>query len=251
MISWLRQNLQQAGLKNSKSAAALACLAVLAVFALIQDLLGVMWLSAATALGIAGLFLESLAARARRRSNRIAEEWPTVIETLESAAMVAMPLMQSLRDLADSSQLLVAKDFAWLCNRIDSGIGIDQSLFELKGRFGLANCDLTIETLRLVNEAGGSGFQAALGLQARTLRQRTSLLEQIYAKQGWVTSTAKVAVAAPWLIVALLSLRPENASAYNTPTGQVLLAAGLLASFLAIRLIALIGRIDTSKRVFA
>ena len=251
MISWLRENAQRAGLKNSKAAALFACLAVLAVFALVQDLLSVLWLSLASALGVAGLLLESLAARARKRGKLIGEEWPTVIEALESAAMVGMPLLESLRDLADSSHLLVAKDFAWLCDRIDSGASVDQSLAELKSRFGLANCDLTIETLRLVHEAGGSGFQAALSLQAKTLRQRTSLLDQLVAKQGWVTSTAKVAVAAPWLIVALLSFRQENASAYNTAAGQLLLAAGLLASFLALRLIALIGRIDLGKRVFA
>ena len=230
---------------------AAAGLAVVLAFALVQDWLGVIWLSVAIALGVSGLLLEALAGRARARAKRIEEEWPTVIDSLESAALAGMSLIESLRDLAESSQLLAAKDFAWLCDQSDSGLQLDAALEQLKARFGLASADLTIETLRLVNEAGGAGFQSALALQAKSIRQRTALLEQVVAKQGWVVGTAKVAVAAPWLIVVLLSFRPENAIAYNSAIGQLLLVLGLLASFVALRLIAVIGRIDVSQRVFA
>ena len=231
-------------------AVSLGLATLVSVFAVIQDLVGVYWLSIAVALGSLGLMLEWLAARARARSKRIEEEWPIVIESLESAAQSGLGLYESIRDLAESKHLLVARDFAGLCSACDSGVTLDAALIDLKGRFGLASIDLTIETLRLVNDAGGGGYQQALQLQAKSIRERSRLFEQVTAKQGWVVGTAKVAVASPWIIVTLLAFRPENLQVYNSAGGQLLLASGLLASFIAIRLISLIGTIDISSRVF-
>lgn len=250
MPSWLRLNLQRAGIASSRRALSVGALAVVLAFAIAQDLVGVFWLSIAVTVGTSGLLLEWLSARARDRSKRIEDEWPIVIESLDSAAQSGLGLYESLRDLAESKHLLVAGDIARLCAACDSGVPLDVALVELKDRFGLASSDLTIESLRLVNDAGGGGYQQALQLQVKSIRERSRLFEQVLAKQGWVVGTAKVAVAAPWIIVTLLATRPENLQAYNSAAGQLLLALGLLASFIAIRLIALIGRIDNSRRVF-
>ncbi len=250
MPSWLRLNLQRAGIASSRRALSVGALAVVLAFAIAQDLVGVFWLSIAVTVGTSGLLLEWLSARARDRSKRIVDEWPIVIESLDSAAQSGLGLYESLRDLAESKHLLVAGDIARLCAACDSGVPLDVALVELKDRFGLASSDLTIESLRLVNDAGGGGYQQALQLQVKSIRERSRLFEQVLAKQGWVVGTAKVAVAAPWIIVTLLATRPENLQAYNSAAGQLLLALGLLASFIAIRLIALIGRIDNSRRVF-
>jgi tight adherence protein B len=58
-------------------------------------------------------------------------------------------------------------------------------------------------------------------------------------------------VAAPWLIVVLLSGRPENAAAYSSLQGSMLLFAGLAASILAVYLISKIGKTDEQIRVLA
>jgi tight adherence protein B len=103
----------------------------------------------------------------------------------------------------------------------------------------------------VVNDSGGAGFVAALRQQAKSIRDDSALFQQIAAKQGWVRGTAKVAVAAPWLIVILLATRHENAQAYASVQGSLLLLAGLVASMLAIRLISLIGAFDEQRRVLA
>jgi tight adherence protein B len=77
------------------------------------------------------------------------------------------------------------------------------------------------------------------------------MFQQIAAKQGWVLGTAKVAVAAPWLIVILLASQPDNAKAYSSAAGSLLLLSGLVASIVAVRLISLIGAIDEPRRVLA
>ena len=251
MVSWLRTSISQAGFRDSLKLRTLGLLPVLLAFALVQDLLQVTVLSAAVALGVLGAELEALGVKARARTRQIEEEWPSVIESLESAAQAGLGLLESLRDIAESSQLTVATEFAALCNECDSGVRLDEALKRLKGRLALPCSDLTIETLRLANDSGSEGYQQTLHNQAKSIRERRAWAQQISAKQGWVLGTAKVAVTAPWLIVALLAMRSENAQVYNSEIGSVLLAAGLFASFVAIRLISLMGRIDLHKRVFA
>lgn len=236
---------------NSKSMLALLGLAPILTIAIVQDLLAVWVLSFASGLAVLGVEFESLTAMARRRSRLIEAEWPSVIESLQSAAQSAMSVLDSMRDLGESSHLVVAKDFGAACDSCDRAVSLDSALERLKANFGLAICDLTIETLRVVNSAGGAGFLDALTRQATTIRQRSLLNEQIQAKQGWVLGTAKIAVVAPWLIVAMLASRSENVESYNSPQGVGVLVAGLLASLMALRLISLIGRIEVNTRVLA
>ena len=51
----------------------------------------------------------------------------------------------------------------------------------------------------------------------------------IAARQSWTVVSARVAVAAPWLTLALLCTRPESAAAYRSATGALIVAvtAGL------------------------
>lgn len=229
----------------------MALVPVALTFTIVQEVIHVTLLSTAVAFGVLGLELEVLGQKARARTKLIEDEWPSVIESLESASQAGLSLLDSLRDIGESSQLIVGKEFAQLCNECDSGVRLDAALERLKQRLSLPSSDLTIETLRLANDSGSEGYQQTLHNQANSVRQRIALNQQILAKQGWVLGTAKVSVTAPWLIVGLLAMRSENAEVYNSQSGSTLLATGLIASFVAIRLIALIGRVDIRKRVFA
>jgi tight adherence protein B len=224
---------------------------ILLVFAFVQDLFQVWILSFSVCVALLALALEALSVRARARALQVSDEWPSVLESLESAAQSGISLLDSIRDLAESSQLLVSQDFAFAYQLCERGIGLDAALTQLKQRFGLSICDSTIETLRLVNDSGGAGYLSALRHQGRAIRASSSVSQQIQAKQGWVLGTAKIAVAAPWLIVVLLSGRPENAAAYSSLQGSMLLLAGLAASVVAVYLISKIGRTDEQIRVLA
>lgn len=251
MTSWLRQRLEQAGLADSAKFKFGSCLLPIVIFVAVQDVFEIWLLSLAATVATVALELEYLNVKARSRGRFIQEEWPTVLESLESAAQSSISLLDSMRDLGESTNLLVASDFTFACDLCDRGISLDTALAQLKPRFGLAICDSTVETLRVVNDSGGAGFVAALRQQAKSIRDDSALFQQIAAKQGWVRGTAKVAVAAPWLIVILLATRHENAQAYASVQGSLLLLAGLVASMLAIRLISLIGAFDEQRRVLA
>jgi tight adherence protein B len=221
------------------------------VFAFVQDVFQVWILSVSVCVALLALAIETLSIKARARARQVSDEWPSVLESFESAAQSGMSLLDSIRDLAESTQLLVSKDFAFAVQLCDLGLGLDAALTQLKQRFGLSICDSTIETLRLVNDSGGAGYLSALRHQSRAIRASSSVSLQIQAKQGWVLGTAKIAVAAPWLIVVLLSGRPENVAAYSSLQGSMLLLAGLAASVVAVYLITQIGKTEEQIRVLA
>ena len=251
MTNWLRLRFDQAAVANPMRLQVIAVVLLLLVFALVQDVFQVWILSLSVCVAALALALEALSLKAKARARQIADEWPAVLESLESAAQSGMSLLDSIRDLAESTQLLVSKDFAFACHLCERGLGLDTALAQLKNRFALSICDSTIETLRLVNDSGGAGYLSALRHQSRAIRSGSSIAQQVQAKQGWVLGTAKIAVAAPWLIVVLLSGRPENAAAYASVQGSFLLLAGLAASVVAVFLIGKIGKVDEQIRVLA
>jgi tight adherence protein B len=217
---------------------------------LVQEWLKVSGLSTAVAASIVAVEFEILAARRSRRQTKISQSWPLVIESLESAAVAGMSLLESFRDLGESDQLYVGKDFAECCNKIDSGLTFDSALDELKSSLAHHSADFTIELVRIANSTGSDGYVSALRNQANALRQESALKAQLEAKQGWVVGTAKLAVLAPWLIVVVLSFRPENAAIYRTAAGTGILLLGLIASALALRIVYRIGSLGTSVRIF-
>lgn len=251
MTNWLRLRFDQAGVTNPIRIQVATAILLLLVFAFVQDLFQIWILSLAVCVAFLALAIETLGIKAKARARHISDEWPSVLESLESAAQSGMSLLDSIRDLAESTQLLVAKDFAFAYQLCERGVGLDVSLTQLKQRFGLSICDSTIETLRLVNDSGGAGYLSALRHQSRAIRASSSVSQQVQAKQGWVLGTAKIAVAAPWLIVVLLSGRPENAAAYSSLQGSMLLLAGLAASVVAVYLISKIGKTAEQIRVLA
>lgn len=56
-------------------------------------------------------------------------------------------------------------------------------------------------------------------------------------------------MAAPWIVLGMLSLRPEAVAAYDTATGAFVLAAGGGICLIAYRLMVRIGRLPEEERV--
>jgi tight adherence protein B len=72
---------------------------------------------------------------------------------------------------------------------------------------------------------------------------------ELEARQSWTVNAARLAVAAPWIVLALLGTRPEAAQAYNSVAGTLVLATGGVCSIAAYRLMIRIGRLPDDPRV--
>ena len=73
---------------------------------------------------------------------------------------------------------------------------------------------------------------------------------EVIAKQGWVLGSAKVALAAPWLVAFLLVRLEQNRAAFETTLGAMVLITGLLLSVLAYVAVNKLGSLTLPGRIF-
>ncbi|MNW59678.1 hypothetical protein D3C74_376080 [compost metagenome] len=81
------------------------------------------------------------------------------------------------------------------------------------------------------------------------LREDERTRGELEARQSWTVSGARLAVAGPWVVLALLATRPETAQAYNSMQGVAVLGGGAVCSLVAYQLMRRIGRLPEEARV--
>jgi tight adherence protein B len=81
------------------------------------------------------------------------------------------------------------------------------------------------------------------------LRDELRVRGELETRQGWVANAAKLAVAGPWILLALLSLRSTSIQAYQQPAGVVVLVVGAVVSVVAYRVMVAMGRLPEDERV--
>ena len=81
------------------------------------------------------------------------------------------------------------------------------------------------------------------------LRDDARTRSELESRQSWSVNGARVAVAAPWLVLALLSFQGDVIQRYNSPVGALIIGAGAVVCVIAYRLMLRIGRLPEPERV--
>ncbi len=247
-----RERLVQAGLPRVgvPTIAVVSVILAVAATALVFILEPV--LVVAGAAGILVLLLPSMVvlwrARLHRRATRVV--WPDVVDQLVSAVRSGLALPDSVVTLASSGPPIIRAAFKEFESDFRLTGGFAESLDRLKDRLADPVADRIIETLRMSREVGGSELVTVLRNLATYLRQDVAIRSEIEARQSWIVNAARLGVAAPWVVLLMLSTRPEAARAYNSPTGIVVILAGLAISLIAYRIMVGIGRLPEERRWF-
>jgi len=253
MKSKLELLLIRAGFQN-QSAAQFLLLLVLS-FAILLGAVFMLTSSIAIAIsvGICALAqaLDSFRSKIKTEKLKQNQDWPKYLDSIHSAAWAGKSLPQAILD----SRAFAPQSMNWAITEFESdqaaGLSFELSLDNLKARLASPIADRFIEITRLASVSGGNGYLAALRAQSLQLRLENSNWNDIAVKQNWVLASAKLAVLAPWLVLVLLSMKPETSAAFQTETGILVLAFGLAASLLAFRLIRFLGAIPERKRILS
>lgn len=187
-------------------------------------------------------------ARNQRRATRVV--WPDVVDHLVSAVRSGLALPDSVVTLAHSGPPITRGAFAQFERDYRMTGGFADSLDRLKDRLADPVADRIIETLRMSREVGGNELSTVLRNLASYLRQDAAIRSEVEARQSWIVNAARLGVAAPWIVLLLLSTRPEAAQAYNSPAGVAVIVSGLAVSVVAYRLMIGIGRLPEERRWF-
>ena len=106
-----------------------------------------------------------------------------------------------------------------------------------------------VEALRIAREVGGGDLGRLLRSLSAFLRDDARTRSELESRQSWSVNGARVAVAAPWLVLALLSFQGDVIQRYNSAMGALIIGAGAVVCVVAYRLMLRIGRLPEPERV--
>lgn len=249
----IRDRLAQAGLARvSPATVGVVCMALgIAAAATVNALLGVAALAVAAGLVAAAIPVLAVSSRARARRRATRAVWPDVVDQLVSAVRSGVPLPDAVTALASVGPEATRAAFAEFERSYRATTNFGVAIDALKARLADPVGDRILETLRMAREVGGSELTTVLRALAAHLRQEAAIRSEVEARQSWVVNAARLGVAAPWLVLVLLSTRPEAAHAYNSPAGGALVVSGLVVSVVAYRIMVRLGRLPEEPRWFA
>lgn len=218
-----------------------------AILALLVTALPLAAALAALAGGLAPVVALRRHAAARRDSLRAA--WPDAVDGLVSAVRAGMSLPEAVADLGRTGPEPLRPAFAGFAAEYRATGSFGPSVDVLQVRLADPVADRVIAALRLAREVGGSDLGVMLRTLSSMLRDEARTRSEILARQSWTVAAARMAVAAPWLTLALLCTRPEAAAAYATAAGAAVLVVAALLSAVAYTVMMRIGRLPDDPRM--
>jgi tight adherence protein B len=245
--------LDAAGLPGTSSAGLWTVCAVTAsvAFLLVQVVSRTAPVAVAFGLLAGYLPVAMLVGRARRRRRELAEVWPEAVDNLASAVRAGMSLPEALAQLGQRGPAPLREPFLAFAADYQVTGRFGESLDRLKTRLADPVGDRVVEGLRIAREVGGGELGSLLRNLSTFLREDARTRSELESRQAWTVNGARLAVAAPWLVLLMLSFQREVISRYASPAGVVVLTVGFALCFVAYRLMVRIGRLPAERRVLS
>ncbi|MGV1009002.1 MAG: type II secretion system F family protein [Dermatophilaceae bacterium] len=190
-----------------------------------------------------------VAARARKRRAQLRDLWPDAVDNITSAVRAGLALPEALSQLAARGPEELRPAFAAFAQDYRTSGRFQECLDRLKDRLADPVGDRLVESLRIAREVGGSDLGRVLRTLSSFLREDARTRAELETRQGWTINAARLAAAAPWVVLAMMSIQQESLRAYSSAAGVAVLAAGGAVCLVAYRLMVRIGRLPEEERV--
>jgi tight adherence protein B len=250
-VSGRQELLGAAGLTGINAAQLVAMQVGLGLLALVVVLLATGTVTVSLVFAVFGFALPHVQVRrlaARRRAD-LREVWPEVVDNLASAVRAGLSLPEALSALSTRGPEVLRPPFDRFAAQYRSSGRFAACLDRLKDDLADPVGDRIVETLRVAREVGGSDLGRVLRTLATFLREDARARAELETRQGWVVQAARLAVAAPWVVLLLLATQSTTLDAYDSALGSAILLGGGVVCFVAYRLMLRIGRLPEDVRV--
>lgn len=249
----LDRMLASAGLGDLSGTSVVVLCLVLGVVALVvvQAVSGTLPVATAFALMAAYSPILVVRARARRRQREFAEVWPDAVDNLASAVRAGLSLPDAVAALGTHGPeaLRPAFDRFSVDYQVTGRFG--DSLDLLKERLADPVGDRVVEGLRIAREVGGGELGRLLRNLSGYLRDEARTRSELESRQSWTVNGARLAVAAPWVVLLLMAFQSDAIERYSSTGGVVVLVVGAVLCVVAYRLMMRIGRLPVERRILS
>jgi len=251
--SRLRVLLQQAGVEGVTAPGVVLLCACSALVAAAAMLAVSRTVPVAAAFGlIAGyLPIAALRGRAHGRQRELAELWPEAVDNLASAVRAGLSLPEALTQLGERGPEPLREPFRRFARDYQVSGRFSESLDLLKRRLADPVGDRVVEALRIARDVGGGDLGRMLRALSGFLREDARTRAELESRQSWTINGARLAVAAPWLVLLLLSFQRDVIHRYASTGGVMVLGAGAAVCWVAYRLMTWLGRLPIEQRVLS
>lgn len=189
--------------------------------------------------------------RARRRQREFAEVWPDAVDNLASAVRAGLSLPDAVAALATNGPeaLRPAFDRFALDYQVTGRFG--DSLDRLKERLADPVGDRVVEGLRIAREVGGGELGRLLRNLSGYLRDEVRTRSELESRQSWTVNGARLAVAAPWVVLLLMAFQSDAITRFSSAGGVLVLGIGAVLCVVAYWLMMRIGRLPVERRILS
>jgi tight adherence protein B len=187
--------------------------------------------------------------RARQRRQELRELWPDAVDNLASAVRAGMSLPEALTQVGQRGPETLRRPFIRFGEEYRATGRFYDCLDRLKMRLADPTGDRIVESLRIAREVGGSDLGRLLRTLSGFLREDARTRAELESRQTFIVNAARLAVAAPWLLLGMLSVRTSAIKEYDSPAGLIVLAIGAAVCVVAYRLMLRLGRLPEERRV--
>jgi tight adherence protein B len=187
--------------------------------------------------------------RAQVRTDELRGLWPDVVDNLTSAVRAGLSLPEALAQVGERGPEAMREPFRRFASdyRVSGRFG--ECLDHLKADLADPVGDRLVEAVRVARDVGGHDLGRLLRTLSTFLRDDLRTRGEMQSRQTWTVNGARLAVAAPWVLLGLLALRPEAVAAYDSGAGAVVLGIGAALCVVAYRLMLKVGRLPDEQRV--
>ncbi|MGO1480065.1 MAG: type II secretion system F family protein [Brachybacterium sp.] len=247
----LRDDLIKVGLDTVPPAAvpALSAGLGLVVATILWAISGAVVPALAIGIGASALPVLVLRSAALRRTTAMREVWPEAVDHVNSAIRAGLSLPEALVQLSRKGPEELRPAFTEFSLDYQASGDFASCLDRLKIRLADPVGDRIVEALRITRDVGGTDLGGLLRTLSAFLREDARTRAELEARQSWTVNAARLALAAPWIVLGLMATRPQAAQAYDSTMGLVLIAVGAGVSFVAYRVMLQIARLPQDERV--
>jgi tight adherence protein B len=190
-----------------------------------------------------------VSSRRQRRQRGFRDAWPDAIQGLISGVRAGISLAEACTAQAHKGPEELRPGFAAFAGTYRSTGSMKAALDRLRTELSDPVADRVVASLILAGDVGGTDLVRVLRTLADFVREDIRVRKEIEARWSWTVTAARVAASAPWVVLLLMSTRPEAASAYNSAAGTTVITAGAVATFIGYRLMLRAARLPDERRL--
>ena len=242
---------ERAGMHSRRVELAILIFAIAGIVFLLTNLVtSVLGLAMSLSVLWLGFALELLRLVGSSRQLKLDRLWPQVFDSFENATQSGLSLLEQLEYLAEHGPERLKTNFQSLGRDLDKGQELSACLAKFRAGFGSRHADQLALLIEITTELGTARVAESWRLAATGLRAEQAMFGEVTAKTGWVLGSAKVALAAPWLVAFVLINLEQNRQAFQTELGALVLLLGLALSVVAYAVVNKLGSLAMPGRVF-